>query len=331
MPRAWLRPCASNGDCRSGRATTTERELTVSNPVCLTTGSSSGIGAAIVRRFAAEGYHVAVHYNSGSERAEAIAARIRREHDVEVLVVGADLSQTDEPFRLVDQVFEHFGRLDVVISNSGVANYLRDEDGNLRRFRFQDCPVEHLDAEMRRVLDLMGAYRLAQRSLVHMIAQAEAEREAGQKIPHRSILFVTSISDVAPDTTRIPYGASKAAAHHIVLGVAQEGGVHNITANAIRPGVVDTPLTSRPSGIEDPDTGREYTVAETYGLMALGGSQAIPRIGEPEDIAEAAYAFTHIPYMTGQLVAVDGGFTLVSGFPNRELFLQEGLRRVRQS
>ena len=95
-------------------------------------------------------------------------------------------------------------------------------------------------------------------------------------------------------------------------------------------GVVDTPLTSRPSGVEDPQSGREFTVAEIYGLMAAGGSQPIRRIGRPEDIAFAAYAFTQIPYMTGQLIAVDGGFTLPGNFPNREVFLQEGLRK-RQS
>ena len=68
-------------------------------------------------------------------------------------------------------------------------------------------------------------------------------------------------------------------------------------------------------------------MAETYGLMAEGGAQALPWIAEPDDIAVAAHAFTQIPYMTGQLVAVDGGFTLANGFPNRELFLGEGLRR----
>jgi NAD(P)-dependent dehydrogenase (short-subunit alcohol dehydrogenase family) len=175
----------------------------------------------------------------------------------------------------------------------------------------------------------MGAYRFGQRALSHMIAAAQAEKEAGEAPPHRSLLFVTSISDVAPEATRIPYGVSKAAVNHVVVGAAFEGGPHNITVNGLRPGVVDTPLTSRPSGLHDPDTGREYTVADTYGLMALGGSQAIPRVGQPEDIAAAAYAFTRLPYMTGQLVAVDGGFTLVNGFPNRDLFLEEGLRRAR--
>ena len=61
--------------------------------------------------------------------------------------------------------------------------------------------------------------------------------------------------------------------------------------------------------------------------MAEGGAQPIRRIGRPEDIAFAAYAFTQFPYMTGQFVAIDGGFTLPGSFPNRDLFLQEGLRR----
>lgn len=302
----------------------------MSNPVCLVTGSSSGIGAAIVEHFAARSYDIVVNYNSGQDRAEAIAAELRRQHGVDVICLGANLSERDEPFRLVDAAVEHFGRLDVAISNSGVANYIKDDEtGELIRHRFHECPPEHLDRELARVLDLnlKGAYRFGQRSLKHMIDLAQAERAAGQTPDHRSILFVTSISDIAPETTRIPYGVSKAGLNHAVVGAAFEGGSHNITVNALRPGVVDTPLTARPSGIMDPASGKEFTVAETYGLMAEGGAQALPWIAEPEDIAIAAFAFTHIPYMTGQLVAVDGGFTLPGGFPNRELFLNEGLRR----
>jgi NAD(P)-dependent dehydrogenase (short-subunit alcohol dehydrogenase family) len=300
-------------------------------PVCLVSGSSSGIGAAIVRHFAAQGWDVVVNYNSGRERAEEIAGQIRANHGVEALVLGADLSQRDEPFRLVDETVEHFGRLDVAISNSGVANYIRGDDGELVRYPFSETPPEHLDLELARVLDLnlKGAYRFAQRSLTHMIRLARAEAADGGSPAHRSLLFVTSISDVAPEGTRIPYGVSKAGLNHAILGAAFEGGEHNITVNALRPGVVDTPLTARPSGLKD-DDGREYTVAETYGLMAEGGSQVLPRIGEPDDIAVAAWSFTQIPYMTGQFIAVDGGFTLHGSFPNRELFLQEGMRRRRE-
>ena len=304
----------------------------MSHPVCLVTGSSSGIGAAIVREFAARGYDVVINYNSGEDRAIRIAEELRQQYDIQALTIGADLSTASAPFQLVDQTCEHFGRLDVVVSNSGVANYVRDEQGNLLRYRFHQAPVEHLDREMARVLELnlMGAYRLAQRALERMIEEAVQDADAGGTPAHRSILFITSISDIAPESTRIPYGVSKAALNHVVLGAAFEGGPHNITVNALRPGVIDTPLTSRPSGIADPESGHEYTVAEIYDLMAAGGSQAIPRIGRPEDIAGAAYAFTNIPFMTGQLVAVDGGFTLVNGFTNRDLFLQEGLRRRQQ-
>ena len=301
----------------------------MSNRVCLVSGSSSGIGAATVRTFARHGYDVVVNFNSGADRANSVARQIREEDGVETLVVGADLSQRDESYRLVDAAYDHFGRLDVTVSNSGVANYLRDDAGELLRYRLDETPIEHLDAEMERVLalNLMGAYRLAQRSLQCMIEQAQREQADGGTAAHRSILFITSISDVAPESTRIPYGVSKAAVNHLVLGTAMEGGRYNVTANALRPGVVDTPLTDRPSGIDDPHTGEELTVAQTYEVMAQGGAQPIPRIGTATEIAAAAYAFAHIPFMTGQLVAVDGGFTLASGFQNRDLFLQEGFRR----
>lgn len=304
----------------------------MSRPVCLVSGSSSGIGAATVAEFAAQGCDIALNYNSGRERAEAIAQELRRQHGVEVLTLAADLAQRDAPFQLVDQTIAHYGRLDVAISNSGVSNLLRDARGQVVRYRFHETPVDHLDREMERVLslNLLGAYRLAQRSLKHMLDLAQAEMQAGAQPAHRSILFISSISDVAPDSTRIPYGVSKAGLSHVVLGAAFEGGPYNITVNALRPGVVDTPITTRPSGITNEETGKEYTVAEIYDLMALGGSQPIQHIGKPEEIAAAAYAFTHLPYMTGQLIAVDGGFTLINGFPNRELFFQEGLRRRRK-
>ncbi len=304
----------------------------MSNPVCLVSGSSSGIGTAIINQFARNGYDVVVHYNSGRERGEAVAEAIRKDHGVEVLVLGSDLSQPEAAFALVDQAYGHFGRLDVSISNSGVANYIKDSDGNLVRHRFHETPIEHLDKEMERVLslNLMGAYRLAQRSLKYMMEQADADKERGQAMRHRSILFITSISDIAPEATRIPYGVSKSGLNHAILGAALEGGPFNITVNGLRPGVVDTPLTARPSGIYDPIDGHEYTVAETYGLMAEGGSQPIRRIGSPQDIGHAAYTFTQIGFMTGQLVAVDGGLTLASTFANRDLFLQEGLRRRHQ-
>ena len=285
----------------------------------------------MVRCFASNGYDVVINYHSGRERAEEIAGSIRSRDGVEVLCIGADLAQRDEPFRLVDEAFEQFGRLDVAISNSGIVNYLKDDSGQLQRFRFHECPPEHLDGEMERVLNLnlKGAYRLAQRALQHMIAQSEAEQARGNRPAHRSILFITSISDVAPESTRIPYGVSKAGLNHAVIGAALEGGRYNITANALRPGVIDTPLTRRPSGLSDPDSGEEFTVADTYGLMAEGGAQAIPRIGTAGEIAEAAFDFVRLPFMTGQLIAVDGGLTLAGAFGNRELFLREGLKKRR--
>ena len=108
----------------------------MSNPVCLVTGSSSGIGAAVVDEFARHGYDIVVNYNSGQDRAEAIAEDLRQSHGVQALCIGANLAERDAPFRLVDEAVGHFGRLDVAISNSGVANYIKDEkSGELIRHR----------------------------------------------------------------------------------------------------------------------------------------------------------------------------------------------------
>ncbi|MCY3787896.1 MAG: SDR family NAD(P)-dependent oxidoreductase, partial [Gemmatimonadetes bacterium] len=107
----------------------------MSRPVCLVSGSSSGIGTAIVAAFAANGYDVVVHYNSGSdpsdprahkssgeERAAAVANKLRTEHGVEALSLGADLSQPEAPFDLVDRAYAPFGRPETVVSNNCAAS-----------------------------------------------------------------------------------------------------------------------------------------------------------------------------------------------------------------
>ena len=72
-----------------------------------------------------------MNYNSGQERAEIIAAEARKNHNVEALIIQADLSDPIAASNLVRQTYAHFGRLDYCVSNSGVANYIKDEDGNI--------------------------------------------------------------------------------------------------------------------------------------------------------------------------------------------------------
>ena len=205
----------------------------MSNPVCLVSGSAVALALqqwSILPAMATMSWSTITR---AGERGEAVAEHIRAEYGTETLLLGADLSQPEAAFTLVDQTYAHFGRLDVCISNSGVANYVAGEDGNLLRYRFKDTPIDHLDREMERVmsLNLMGAYRLGQRSLHYMIEQAEAETNRNEAMQHRSILFITSISDIAPESTRIPYGVSKSGLNHVVLGAALDGGPFNITVN----------------------------------------------------------------------------------------------------
>jgi len=287
----------------------------MSNPVCLVTGSSSGIGSAIVNRFASQGYDVTVHYNSGTdssdprghktsgaERATVIADAIRQEHGVEAVTLGADLGQPEAAFDLVDRTYEQFGRLDTVVSNSGVTNFVVDEAGKAVRYRFHETPIEHLSKEMDRVLsiNLMGAYRLCQRSLKLMMDQADQDRKRGEEPRHRSILFVGSISDVAPDSMRIPYGVSKAGLNHAVQGAAFEGGPHNITVNAVAPGVIRNGLSTH------------HSLADPERAARIASGIPLGRVGSPREISHAVLFLVseEADYITGVVLPVDGGFLL---------------------
>ena len=176
-----------------------------------------------------------VHYNAGEERAAQIAAAIRAEHAVEALVLGADLSQPEAPFDLVDRTFAHFGRLDVAVSNSGVANYVADEQGQLVPPSLQRHP-----GRAPRQGD--GARPQPQphggpTGWPNAPSSTWSNKPRKKPIPlHRSILLITSISDIAP--REHPHSLrrqQKPGLNHVVAGAAFDGGPHNITVNALRP------------------------------------------------------------------------------------------------
>ena len=123
------------------------------------------IGAAIVAEFAAQGYDIVLNYNSGKDRAEAIAGELRQRHGVEVLTAEADLSTTEAPFQLVDQAYGHFGRLDVLVCSAGITG---------PNTTVRDYPVD----AWQRVIDvnLTGAYLCARAFAPGMVAKAASRR-----------------------------------------------------------------------------------------------------------------------------------------------------------
>ncbi|MGC4936918.1 SDR family NAD(P)-dependent oxidoreductase [Kribbella sp. DT2] len=184
--------------------------------VALVTGSASGIGAATVRRFAADGMTVVVHSRSSREAGEALAAELGGSY------LQADLADDEQAAGLVPAVLAEHGRLDVLVNNAGIS-----------------WPVPHAEleglsaADWRKVLDvnLIAPWLLCTAALPALRA-AEG-----------CVVNVTSHAGVRPKGSSIAYAASKAALNHVTKLLAAALGPE-VRVNAVAPGLVDTPLTA---------------------------------------------------------------------------------------
>jgi NAD(P)-dependent dehydrogenase (short-subunit alcohol dehydrogenase family) len=184
--------------------------------VALVTGSASGIGAATVRRFAADGMTVVVHSRTSRDAGEALAAELGGSY------LQADLGDDEQAAGLVPAVLERHGRLDVLVNNAGIS-----------------WPVPHAEldglsaADWRKLLDvnLIAPWLLCTAAL-------PALRAAGG-----CVVNVTSHAGVRPKGSSIAYAASKAALNHVTKLLAAALGP-DVRVNAVAPGLVDTPLTA---------------------------------------------------------------------------------------
>jgi ketoreductase RED2 len=185
--------------------------------VVLVTGSSSGIGAAVARAFAAEGARIVVNSSRSVEAGERLAAELP-----EACYVRGDVSDAAQARALVDQAVARWGRLDVLVNNAGTTV----------RIPFDD--IDSVTAEVwRTILDVnvIGTWLVTQ-------AAVPALRESGEG----NIVTISSLAGLRPTGSSIPYAASKAALNHLTLCLASTLGP-SIRVNAIAPGLIDTPWT----------------------------------------------------------------------------------------
>jgi 2-deoxy-D-gluconate 3-dehydrogenase len=240
--------------------------------VALVTGASTGLGAAIAVALAEAGAQIACHGNSRSP--EETCERIKSAGGVAHAVSG-DLSLPQTPKKLVDQTFERFGRLDILINNAGT----------IRR-----APaVEYSEDDWTTVLEvnLSSVFRLSQLAGRHLI-----ESQRGGKIVN-----IASLLSFQGGITVPAYAASKGGVAQLTKALANEWAKHGINVNAIAPGYMRTTNTAA------------LQADETRNRQIL---ERIPaaRWGEPEDVAGAA-VFLSSPasdYVNGHVLVVDGGW-----------------------
>ena len=250
---------------------------TEQRPVALVTGASRGIGRAIAVRFAQQGFAVAVNL-SGEHSAQAardLAAWLEGEYGVEAAAFQANVAEFDQAKDLVAAVLERFGRLDVLVNNAGVT-----KDGLLMRMKEQDFDS---------VLDvnLKGAFNCMRHVVKPMMKQRSG-----------SIVNLSSIVGVRGNAGQVNYAASKAGIIGMTKAAAKELAPRNITVNAVAPGFIQTDMTA--------------DLLEGAGEDGLTSRIGLGRVGTPEDVAEAVcfLAGPAAGYITGQVLAVDGGVLL---------------------
>jgi meso-butanediol dehydrogenase/(S,S)-butanediol dehydrogenase/diacetyl reductase len=257
-------------------------------PVAIVTGAARGIGLAIARLFLDRG-GAAVLLDIDADELATSAAGLAQQHGGRVLHIACDVSDQDQVRASVEQAETHFGRIDSLVNNAGVAVFKPLVDTTFEEWR-------HVMAT-----NLDGPFLCSQ-------ACVPAMRRAGGG----SIVNIASISGLRASTLRVAYGTSKAALIHFTKQQAVEFALLGIRANAVSPGPVETAM------------------ARKVHTQAIRGAyhDAVPlaRYGSEEEIAQAV-VFLCSPqasYITGQMLAVDGGFDAAGvGLPDlRRQFAQ---------
>ncbi len=233
------------------------------------TGAGSGIGRGIAEAFVREGARVAVADKSG-EAARRVAAGL----GVSAVAVELDVTDSGSVRRAIDGFTESAGGLDILVNNAGIA--------------WDAALTEMSDAQWEAVLrvNLDGAFYCTRAALRHMVGQRRGR-----------IVNMSSIVGTYGEPNQANYAASKGALVAFTKTVAKEVASRGITANAIAPGFIVTPLTD-----QMPVAVRKHIVE----LVPLG------RAGLPEDIANAAVflASDAAGYITGQVLHVNGGLLI---------------------
>jgi NAD(P)-dependent dehydrogenase (short-subunit alcohol dehydrogenase family) len=251
-------------------------------PVALVTGASRGIGRAIAVALGQCGWTVVVNYrgNMGAAqeaRDEVVAAGGR------ALLVQADIGVAQERDLLVRESVENFGRIDLLVNNAGMAPRQRADLLQMTESSYDEVMG----------VNLKGPFFLTQRVAAVMIDLLQQG-----KIRNPMIINMGSVSAYTASINRGEYCISKAGMGMMTALFAERLAEYDILVYEVRPGVINTDMT--------------HVVKERYDGLIDGGLTPLKRWGQPEDVAKAVLAIVkgYLPFSTGEVVNVDGGFHL---------------------
>jgi 3-oxoacyl-[acyl-carrier protein] reductase len=246
--------------------------MSLKGKVALVTGASRGIGRAVALALAATGAQVAVNFVNRRDAAMAVKKEIQVLGQ-ESLLVRADVAAKQDVERMISHVFDHFGRIDILVNNATL-----HRGGKVHRLP---------ESDWESVMDscLKGAFHCCQLVVPHMTA-----RQSGR------IINISSIMGRIGWPGDTAYGTAKAGLVGFTRSLAKEVAPHGITANVVMPGYIDTDMTSALT-----PRSKELMVSRI----------PLSRAGQPEEVAEVVtFLASQAAYVTGAVYVVDGGMSL---------------------
>lgn len=255
--------------------------MSFKDQVVIVTGSSSGIGEAVARRFAKQGAKVVINSRT-QERADRVAKEIEAQGGTAV-AIAADVANRDDVFRMVRQAVDAWGRLDVMVNNAGISAIMPAEDLTEEDWR---RPIDVL---------LTGVFWGSQAAAKQMIAQGHGG----------AIIQISSVYGLVGNRSRVPYITAKHGLEGMTRALAIDWAPYGIRVISVAPGYIETPLD-----VSDQETTGDYTPGDVKRQTPLH------RYGTVEECADVVLfaASDNASYVTGSTIIVDGGWVANGGW-----------------
>lgn len=240
--------------------------------VAIITGASRGIGREIAKQLARNKVKVIANYNQSEKEAKELKAELEKEN-IEIDIIKADVSKRKEAQELVKFVLDKYKKIDVLVNNAGISEYKMFTD--------------ETDEDWNKVINtnLYSAFVMSQEVIPNMVHYKEG-----------CIINISSIWGMVGASLEVLYSISKAGMNGMTKALAKELGPSNIRVNAIAPGSIKT------------DMNANLTQEE---LENLEKEIPLERIGKAEDIAKCVKWLVEDNYTTGQVISINGGWTII--------------------